>query len=69
MASTAEQYHAALHAQADEQVAKLAGKVEKLRVQLAAAEEAHAAAVEQAAQLRADPPAWVEPTEHVTARA
>ncbi|MGD9749778.1 MAG: hypothetical protein AB7W59_02165 [Acidimicrobiia bacterium] len=65
---TAADYHAALFAQADEQAEKLAVKVEKLEAQLAAARDAHEAAVAAAVLLRQDPPVWVEPTEHVIAR-
>ncbi len=64
----AEDYHEHLVAQADEQAEKLAGKVEKLEQQLDDAREALEAAVAEADELRTNPPEWVEPTEHVTAR-
>lgn len=66
----AEQYHAHLIEQADEQVERLAGKVAKAERDLAAARGALAAARAEADRLRAgDLPEFVLPTSSVRAQA
>jgi hypothetical protein len=66
--TSAEEYHAFLIEQADEQVERLAGKVAKAERHLDDAHAAHAAAVTEAERLHAgDLPEFVLPTSSVRA--
>lgn len=66
--TSADEWHTWLRTEAIERVEKLTGKVGKLEQQLADARAAVVAAEAEAEELRTNPPAWVEPTEHAVAR-